>query len=451
MSDENRETSEVGTADGAIFGTHGGSDALHLRVAPNTGSEFNTLGERLTPRGCFRLEDMRFEFDSSFVKPEAAGEMPLLADLIERHTLEVRGTTLKPPLSIFGHADPVGRDEYNKRLSGRRAIAVYAMLVRDADMWEDLYSNPAGGDNWGTRSIQTMLSGLGYDTGPIDGVMGDQTKGAVRAFQGDHGLQTDGIAGPATRKELFRSYMDLLCGPRLVLNKEEDFLGKHADNQGKGDYQGCGEFNPVLMFSQEEHQRFEQAADKSERNAENAPNRRVLILLFPPGRRVDPELWPCPRASEGPADCHRRFFADADQRRTFQAERRELETTQDTLACRFYHLITDNSPCDRRAILTLDCFVFLKLFDDSFEHVLANQPYTLRGEQRDIEISGTTGGEGIVRHENIPDDHYMLTCGEQEEVVEVYYMNEKEDHDGKPWFMRVRGLSAEESQEENEP
>ncbi len=448
MSGENRETSEVGTTDGVIFGTHANGEALHLLVAPNTGDEFNTLGERLTPRGCFRLEDMRFEFDSSIIKPEVAEEMPLLADLRETHTLEVLGRTLKPPLTIFGHADPVGRDEYNKSLSGRRATAVYAMLVRDADMWEELYSNPAGGDNWGTRSIQTMLAGLQYNTGPIDGIMGDQTKGAVRAFQGDHGLQTDGIAGPVTRKELFRSYMDLLCGPRLILNKEEDFLAKHVDNRGKGDYQGCSEFNPVLLFSQEEHERFEQAQDKSERNAENAPNRRVLILLFPPGRRVDPALWPCPRASEGSADCRKRFFADAHQRRTFQAERREFETTQDTFACRFYHLITDNSPCDRRAILTLDCFVFLKLFDDSFENVLANRSYTLRGEQRGIEINGTTDGEGIVRHENIPDDHYILTCGEQEEIVEAYYMNEKEDHAGKPWFMRVRGFVTEESPQE---
>jgi len=28
------------------------------------------------------------------------------------------------PLSVFGHADPVGSDDYNKALSGRRAMAV---------------------------------------------------------------------------------------------------------------------------------------------------------------------------------------------------------------------------------------------------------------------------------------------------------------------------------------
>jgi hypothetical protein len=449
MSNETQQSNYMGATDGVRFGAQSGGEAQYLLVAPTIREEFNTLGERLTPKGCFRLEDVRFEFDSSFIKPEAAQEMPLLADLIEKYTLKTPDGSVKPPLSIFGHADPVGRDEYNKRLSGRRATAVYAMLVRDVDMWESLYSNPAGGDEWGTKSIQTMLASLNYSPGPIDGIVGEKTKSSIRAFQGDHGIKVDGIAGPSTRKELSRAYMDMLCCSRLELNKEENFLAKHNDDKGKGDYQGCGEFNPVLMFSREEHERYQQAQDKTERNNENSSNRRVLILLFPPGRHIDPDLWPCPRATEGPADCHKRFFADADKRRSFQAERREFENTQDTFACRFYQLLTDNSPCDRCAIFTADCLIYLKLFDDSFENVLTDQSYNLRGELSGLEIIGTTDAEGILRHENIPDDHYILTCGEGEEVVEVFYMNEKQDHEGKPWFMRVRGFITEEGTEEN--
>lgn len=443
MNGNPESTSELANADGAAFGTRHDDEALTMRVAPTTEDAFNTLGERLPMRACFRMEDIRFEFDSSFIRPDAAQEMPLLADLIEKYTLTLAGRILRPPLSIFGHADPVGRDDYNKKLSGRRAAAVYAMLVRDADMWEDLYSNPAGGDKWGTRSVQTMLAALGYETGPIDGVMGDQTKGAIKSFQGDQGLAEDGVAGPVTRKKLFRAYMDLLCGPRLALDKKENFLARGQDGKGKGDYQGCGEFNPILMFSQEENERYERAQDKAERNADNAPNRRVIVLLFPPGRKVDPALWPCPRATEGPSGCQKRFFADAVQRRKFQSRRRKFAETKDTFACRFYYLLASDSPCEAGALLSFDCFIYLKLFDDSFENILANQSYTVRGERRGLTIEGTTDAEGILRHEKIPDDHYTLTCGGKEETVEAFYMNEKEQHRGKPWYMRVRGFVSE--------
>ena len=444
MDGNPESTSELANADGAAFGTRSGNEAFTMLVAPSTENAFNTLGERLPLRACFRIEDIRFEFDSSFIKPEATQEMPLLADLIEKYTLTVEGRTLKPPLSIFGHADPVGRDDYNKKLSGRRSAAVYAMLVRDADMWEELYTKPAGGDNWGAKSIQTILAALGYETGPIDGVMGEQTKEAIRSFQGDRGLAVDGVAGPATRKELFRAYMDLLCGPGLALEKEENFLARNRDAKGKGDYQGCGEFNPILMFSREEHDRYERDQDKTERDAENAPNRRVIILLFPAGRKVDPALWPCSRATEGPSGCQKRFFADAAQRREFTSRRRAFAETRDTFACRFYYLLASDSPCEAGALLSFDCFIYLKLFDDSFENTLAHQSYTVRGERRGLTIEGTTDAAGVLRHERIPDDHYMLTCGGKEETVEAFYMNEKEQHSGKPWYMRIRGFVSEE-------
>jgi hypothetical protein len=70
-------------------------------------------------------------------------------------------------MSRFGHADPVGNDNYNKILSGRRAAAVYGMLTHDAAIWEDLFSNtgrfalPAVGDRWGDEALQTMLAEVG--------------------------------------------------------------------------------------------------------------------------------------------------------------------------------------------------------------------------------------------------------------------------------------------------
>ena len=52
--------------------------------------------------------------------------------------------------------------------------------------------------------MQGILEHLGYDLGScgVDGDFGRMTEKAVKAFQKDHGLKTDGICGPWTWKEL---------------------------------------------------------------------------------------------------------------------------------------------------------------------------------------------------------------------------------------------------------
>src|SRR5262249_17342245 len=157
--------------------------------------------------------------------------------------------------------------------------------VRDVDMWEDLHTHSFGGDVWGTRAVQSMLATLGKDPGPVDGANGAATQSAIRDFQSEQGLAVDGSAGPATRKKLYLAYMDAICqdetGAPFVLEKT-DFLGKGADAGGKADYQGCSEFNPLKVFSKDENDALSQPSQRQVRNDENAPNRRVLIFLFPP-------------------------------------------------------------------------------------------------------------------------------------------------------------------------
>ncbi len=337
-----------GLLSGTVAANQKGAAPLAVFAAPATGDEVNTLGERLVPKGCFKIEDLLFDFDSSFVRPDIEQGLPRLAQLRVDHKIKdpKSGADLFPPLSIFGHADPVGNDDRNKQLSGRRAAAIYGMLVRDVDLWDRLFTAPLGPHDWGTRSIQVMLSRVQSPIG-TDGQSGAETRDAVRTFQAAQGLGVDGTAGPLTRKALYRAYMDALCGPRLLLDKVTDFLGRNADAGGKADFQGCSEFNPLLLFSKSEAGAFAGAADKTDRNRENAPNRRVMVLLFAPGRRVRPAAWPCPRASDGVAACKKRFFPDGDTRRSFQAQRRAFEDTKDTFACRFYQLVSDDSPCER--------------------------------------------------------------------------------------------------------
>ena len=60
-------------------------------------------------------------------------------------------------------------------------------------------------------SIQRMLQALGYDPATLDGVIGPRTRAAIRAFQRDHGLRIDGVAGPVTCARL-----QLLVEPRWL-------------------------------------------------------------------------------------------------------------------------------------------------------------------------------------------------------------------------------------------
>jgi hypothetical protein len=315
-----------------------------MLVAPTTSVHLNTIRAQLIPVGCWKMEDLRFEFDSSIIRPEARREFPKLAKLRAAHP--------GAPLSIFGHADPTSNDTYNKELSGRRAKAVFALLVRDLALWEDLYNSKiqGAGDPWKYKAVQVMLKALGRDPGPLTGTLTAPTIQAVKGFQRDNDLEGDGDPGPLTRAKLFPQYMDLIAVDEadapFALQKT-DFLAQGEDPNGKGDFQGCSEFNPLLMFSKSENQEFQKPAKKAARDRENAPNRRVMALLFRPGSKVTPGKWPCPRADEGFAGCKARFWSDATTRRQFQASRRKFEETQDTFACRFYHRLTTGSPCER--------------------------------------------------------------------------------------------------------
>ncbi|MDP8208567.1 MAG: peptidoglycan-binding domain-containing protein [Candidatus Electryonea clarkiae] len=57
-------------------------------------------------------------------------------------------------------------------------------------------------NNYKIRSVQKALISIGYNPGPVDGILGNRTRQAVRHFQSDHGLFSDGIPGEITRYTL---------------------------------------------------------------------------------------------------------------------------------------------------------------------------------------------------------------------------------------------------------
>lgn len=399
-----------GISDGGITGVHAPARSFAALVGPATGEEFNRLVAPLRPCACWRVDDMRFEFDSSFVLPEISEELRLLSRLRQAHP--------DSPLSLFAHADPVGNDDYNKALSGRRATAIYALLTRNTELWERLYQQPLGRDRWGRPALQIMLDtlaepdeddteedadtdsqagkgdGASFQKTPWMGLVENEEERAAPAVDPsspeDKQEPSDADdparaandspdpvapyeADPAQRQRLYLAYMDRLAGPALELSAE-DFLGRGSDAGGKGDYQGCGEFNPVRLFSQAENEAYAAAKDKTERNLENAPNRRVVIYLFAPGSRVDPTLWPCPRANEGAAGCRARFWSDGAQRRANTDERREYSETGDTFACRFYDRLARESPCEAAPDP-----IHIRLYDLE-ENFIAHAPFRLLPE-----------------------------------------------------------------------
>ncbi len=357
-------------ADGSIISADGGGIVGNLAprarvvlpLAPTHEKEHNTIRPTIFPIACWKADDVNFDFDSSFVRPGVAVQTPRFRALMEQHP--------GAPLSVFGHADPVGNDDYNKALSGRRARAVYAMLTRDPKIWEELF----GEGDLKMQHVQAMLKHLGFDPGRTDGKTDAAHADAVKDFQEANGLANDGSAGPATRKAIYKAYMDSVCvdekGKPFSVPKT-DFLAGGKDKGGKGDFQGCGEFNPVLLFSQEDEQRFKTGADKTERDFANAPNRRVMVLLFRPGSKVDAARWPCPRASEGTAGCKQRFWCDAAARQQNSEDQREHQRTRDTFRCRFYQRLTDSSPCERAS-----AFVVARLYDHEGDFI-PHSPYTL--------------------------------------------------------------------------
>lgn len=395
MSENQSQTYQFVTEGGTVA-THPVEERLPALVGPSTTQEVNTLRARLIPFACWRADDMRFEFGSSFVLPGIKTEMQHLAQLIKDHP--------GCPLSIFGHADPVGNDDYNKQLSGRRAISIYALLTRDTALWEELYRQPAGNNDWGKKALQVMVREVDESASPS----GSEEEGPdVSSYQ----------QNSAKRKTLFADYMDRLCGPELKLTKK-DFLAQGDDAGGKGDYQGCSEFNPVLIFSQQDQQRFEQDQDKTERNEKNAPNRRVMVLLFRKGSKVSPTTWPCPSVKYGVSGCKARFFSDGEQRRSTRLpdKPRKYEESKNTFACRFYDRLSNNSPCDHEIPLATG-LLHMQIFDIDGRAPLAGRKYEITSAATGMkQFSGVLNKAGVVRHEFVPDGDYVLTVNGCDEL-----------------------------------
>lgn len=165
-----------------------------------------------------------------------------VADLQE--LLAHLGFDVGPIDGVFGPATEVAVGAF-QRSRGSEADGVVGAQTRAA-LAEALGTSlappadPASGD-LGTRllragmsgadvaALQSLLAGLGFDPGPIDGVFGAATGAGLRAFQEAHDLTADGVAGPQTKAALLAA-----TGPGDSLNGGPGFDTCNSPNGGAG-------------------------------------------------------------------------------------------------------------------------------------------------------------------------------------------------------------------------
>jgi len=410
-----------------IFARHPATATLPILAAPTTpdrAGAFNRVRQDLVTVACANLKDFAFAFDSSFIDPNAAVGFDRLAKLMAKYP--------GSPITVFGHADADGDPAYNKFLSERRARSVFAFTLRRTEIWEQLFSDASErahvrGDDWGLRSIQTMLQALEFVPGNLDGKPDDATNAALADFVE---RATGTRPRPArndvpTRKLLFTAYMEFLApdDPRKPGTKWKlepaDYLGGGVGRiEGPGDFQGCSEFNPQMIMAAAEARTFKSEGDigTALRHAVHEPNRRVVIYLFAPGT-AKPATWPCPSARQGIAGCIARFWSDGEKRRStaFEEHRRRfgrdvpeqksilapsdpalaarMRRAETTFGCRFYHSFAMRSPCERDLRMWV-----IRLLAGGPSRPIANARYVARmGTDADAPlIRGRTTAAGTI-------------------------------------------------------
>jgi peptidoglycan hydrolase-like protein with peptidoglycan-binding domain len=68
---------------------------------------------------------------------------------------------------------------------------------------------------YSTASVQRVLNDLGYSAGPVDGLMGGKTRGAIRAYQTDNGLPASGEPSLNLYGHLQDSYAERYAQPAV--------------------------------------------------------------------------------------------------------------------------------------------------------------------------------------------------------------------------------------------
>jgi hypothetical protein len=192
-------------------------------------------------------------------------------------------------LLLVGHADTSGDAAGNLTLSRLRARNVLAVIEGDRDGWVGISEKRHKVEDY-QQILRWVAQDMGWDCdpGPIDGIKGSQTKGAVERFQRRYNesfgksIRVDGDVGRETWGAIFDLYRHDLA--ELLATDEAGLLARRdalvwLDAARRA--VGCGENHPI------------EAPERS--NYRSETNRRVEILFF---KKEDDQKLPCHPTSE---------------------------------------------------------------------------------------------------------------------------------------------------------
>jgi hypothetical protein len=200
---------------------------------------------------------MCFEKNTSFIRPNSAEGMKAL----ENRFKEWEKEHPKGKIVVFGHANSDEKEP--KALSERRGQSAYSFITNDADAWNALYQK----EKWGLKILQFILKDLGHYHGTPDGLDGPATQAALKLVQKQAGLTETGKEDTATRKEIFKAYMQGKHDIKLDANRFRMVAGNP--------WMGCSHFN------------------RSKEGDDSIPeNRRVAFILISESKFF-PVNFPC--------------------------------------------------------------------------------------------------------------------------------------------------------------
>lgn len=244
---------------------------------------------------CARILDgVHFDFDYTFIRPEAK---PIIREITDDINRDAERKVL-----IAGHTDRVGSNAYNETLSDGRATSVLGYITNQPDIWMGLLrtmlslnggprENRSGTnqsrDRWQTREIQYMLnymrsptSGDRYYDGPINNVFNADLQTALDEFRADNGLPAGGVSGSPRWAGVDEDSWRKMFERYIALDAVSVDQGRFLDPA----HLACGERFPRL----ETRPPGSESQDQRDAAARLEINRRVEFLLIPPSLVPDP-------------------------------------------------------------------------------------------------------------------------------------------------------------------